>query len=106
MGNNSTRDVKIMAPLKYCEINRILTWSETCFIIHASINNEVPTFTITVTKLYVPVVSLSTQHNAKLLQQLKSCFRRTINWNKYQLIVTEQERNRYLGYLIDSKFRE
>ena len=36
------------------------------------------------TKLYVPIVTLSAQDNAKLLQQLNSGFRRTINWNKYQ----------------------
>ena len=36
------------------------------------------------TKLYVPVVTLSTQDNAKLLLQLKSGFETTINWNKYQ----------------------
>ena len=36
------------------------------------------------TYLYVPVVNLSTQDNAKLLQELKSGFERTINWNKYQ----------------------
>ena len=41
-------------------------------------------FTITDTKLYVPVVTLSTQDNTKLLQQLKSGFKRTINWNKHQ----------------------
>ena len=41
-------------------------------------------FQITDTKLYVPVVILSTQDNAKLLQQLKSGFKRTINQNKYQ----------------------
>ena len=39
---------------------------------------------ITETKLYVLVVTLSTQDNAKLLQQLKSGFKRTINWNKYE----------------------
>ena len=41
-------------------------------------------FEITDTKLYVSVVTLSTQDNAKLLQQIKSGFKRTINWNKYQ----------------------
>ena len=41
------------------------------------------TFTITETNLYVPVVTLSTQDNAKLLSQLKSCFKRTISRNKY-----------------------
>ena len=55
--------------------------------------NQVPTFTITDTKLYVSVVILSTQDNGKLLQQLKSGFKRTINWNKYQLKVTTRERN-------------
>ena len=39
------------------------------------------TFAITDTNLYVPVVNLSTQNNAKLLQQLKSSFGRTIIWN-------------------------
>ena len=40
-------------------------------------------FKITDTKLYVPVVTLSTQDNAKLLQQLKSDSKRVVNWNKY-----------------------
>ena len=70
-------------------------------MLDASINNQVPTFTITDTKLYVPVVILSTQDNAKLFQQLKSGFKRTINWNKYQSKVTLQERNQFLYYLIN-----
>ena len=41
------------------------------------------TFLINDTKLYVPVVNLSIQDNIKLLEQLKSGFKRTINWNKY-----------------------
>ena len=41
-------------------------------------------FKITETKLYVPVVTLSTQDNVKLLKQLKSDFKRTIKWNKYE----------------------
>ena len=45
--------------------------------------NQNTTFAITETKLYVPMVTLSTQDNAKLLQQLKSCFKRTISWNKH-----------------------
>ena len=48
---------------------------------------------ITNTKLYVPVVNLSPQDNAKLLQQFKSGFKRTINWSKYQSKVTPQEKN-------------
>ena len=46
---------------------------------------------ITDTKLYVPIVTLST--NDKLLQQLKSEFKRTINWNKYQSKATIQAQN-------------
>ena len=60
-------------PLINCEINLILTWLENCFIIAnpVPINNQVPTFSIADTKPYVLVVTLSTQDNAKLLQQLK-----------------------------------
>ena len=66
--------------------------------------NKVPTFTIVDIKLYVPVLGLSFQNNAKLLQQLKSGFKRTINWNKYESKTT-QARNQYLDYLIDLSFQ-
>ena len=49
------------------------------------------TFAITDTKHYVLVVTLSTQDNAQLLQQLKSAFKRTINWYNYQSKITIQE---------------
>ena len=68
-------------PLTNCEVNLILTWSPNCVISSATGETK---FKITETKLYVPVVTLSTQDNAKLLQQLKSGFKRTINWNKYE----------------------
>ena len=42
-----------------------------------------PTFAITDTKLYVPIVTLWTQDNAELCKQLESGFIKTINWNKY-----------------------
>ena len=90
-------NVEIMFPLKYlsnfwrtlemylinCEVELILYWSANCVIIYTDVANQVPTFTITETNLYVPVVTLSTQDNAKLLPQLKSGFKRTISWNKY-----------------------
>ena len=59
-----------------CEINLILTWSEKCVL---SNDTKATTFAITDTKFYVLVVTPSTQDNAKLLQQLKSGFKRTIN---------------------------
>ena len=101
-GNDGTKNVKIRVPLEYlsnfcrtleipwinCEINLILTWCNRCFIIDNPIDNQEPTFTVTDTNLSVPVVTLSTQDNAKLLEQLNSGFKRTINWNKYEPKVT------------------
>ena len=60
-----------------------MTWSRDCVISYTNVNQQNPTFTITETNLYVPIVTLSTQDNAKLLPRLKSGFRRTISWNKY-----------------------
>ena len=60
---------------------------------------------ITDTKLFVPVVTLSTQYNIKLLKQLESGFKRIINWNKYLHKTTNQARNRYLDFLIDPSFQ-
>ena len=70
-------------PLINCEVNLILIWSSTCVIVSTNNANQNATYTITNTRLYVPVVTLSTQENAELLQQLKSGFKRVINWNKY-----------------------
>ena len=59
-------------------------------------DTKATTFAIADTKVYVPVVILSTQDNVKLLQQLKSGFKRTINLNKYQSRVSRQAPNPYL----------
>ena len=67
-----------------CEINLILDWAEDCVLIYGGINDHLPKSAIADAKLYVPVVTLSTQENVKLLNQLISGFKRTINWNKYQ----------------------
>ena len=56
-------------------------------------------------QLYVPVVTLSTQDNSKLLQQLKAGFKRTINWNKYQSKKSTKAQNRYLDFLISPSFQ-
>ena len=89
-------------PLINCEVNLILTWSPTCVI--SSANGETK-FKITETKLYVPIVTLSIQDNAKLLQQLKSGFKRAINWNKYESNITTFAQNRYLNHLINPSFQ-
>ena len=70
-------------PLINYEITLDLNWSENCVIVATDVANQGATFSITDTKLYVPVVTLATQDNTKLLEQLKSGFKITINWNKY-----------------------
>ena len=113
----NTKDVEIILPLKYlssfwrtlemplinCENNLILTWSKYCIISSATGKTK---FKITETKLYVPVVTLSTQDNAKLFQQLKSRFKRTTNWNKYESSPKTYAQNRYLNHLISPSFQE
>ena len=54
-----------------CETNLILTWYTNCVIVSTNVANQNATFEITYIKLYVPVVTLSTQDNSKLHQQLK-----------------------------------
>ena len=113
---DNEKDVEIMVPLKYlsnfwrtlemplinCEVNLILTWSSTCVITNS---NGAGTFEITDTKLYVPVVTLSTQENTKLLQQLKSGFKRVINWNKYLSKPELIRRNLNLNHLVEPSFQ-
>ena len=70
-------------PLINCEINLILTWSRKIVITE----------------------TLSAPDNAKLLQQLKSGFKRTIIWNKYQSSIKTYAQNRYLNHLVDPGFK-
>ena len=60
-----------------------LFWSANHVIVYADVANQGVIFVIIETKLYATVVTLSTQENAKLLTQLKSGFKTTINWNRY-----------------------
>ena len=114
--DGNTKDVEIIVPIKYlskfwrtlemrlidCEVTLILTWSKDCVITNSTGEGK---FTITGTKLYVPVVTLSTKDNAKLLQQLKSGFKKTISRNKYESSVKTFTQNRYLNYLINPSFQ-
>ena len=87
------------------EVNLILTWSTNCVIVSTNIANQNATFEITDTKLYVPVVTLSTQDNCKLLQQLKSGLKRLISWNKYLLKPGLLRRNPNLNHLVEPSFQ-
>ena len=115
-GNGNAKDVEIIVPLKYlsnfcrtlempliiCEVNLTLTWSKDCVITHSTGEGK---FAITETKLYVPVVTLSSKDNEKLLQQLKSGFKKTISWNKYESSIKTFVQNRYLNCLINPSFQ-
>ena len=114
--NGNEKDVEIMVPLKYlsnfwrtlemplinCEVNLILTWSSTCVIINST---GAGTFAISDRKLHVPVITLSTQDNSKLLQQLKSGFKRITNWNKYLSKPELLTRNPDLNHFIEPIFQ-
>ena len=107
--NSGTKGIEIMVPLKYllnfwrkqeiplinCEITLHLKYSRKCTIVVGIANNQNQTFQINDTKLYVPVVALSTEQNKNLLEQLESGFKRIINWNKYLTKTTNRAQNRY-----------
>ena len=87
--------------LMNCDNYLILTWAPNCVI--SSATGSI-TFAITDTKLYIPVVTQSSQDDSKLLQQLKSGFKRAINWNKHKSKLSTKAQNRCLDYLIDPSF--
>ena len=105
-----------MVPIKYlsnfwrtlemslinCEIYLLLTWSSTCVITNST---GLGSFAIADRKLYVPVVSLSTQDNAKLLEQLQSGFKSVTNWNKYLSKLELLVQNPNLNHLVEPSFQ-
>ena len=78
------------------------TWSSTCVTTES---NGAGTFAITDKKLYVPAVALSRQENTKFLQQLKSGFKRVINWNKYLSKPELLAQNPNLNHLVEPSFQ-
>ena len=85
-----------------CTISLTLTWPIKCVLCN---DIKATTDVIIGTKRYVPVVTSSTKDSAKLLQQLKLGFNRTINRNKYQSRVTRKTPKPYLDYSIDPGFQ-
>ena len=127
--NDSLMNAKVVIPLKHlrnfwrvlniplinCEVEFILAWSKNCVLVDmaeraaqdgnpAIIAPSGATFKIKATKLYVPVVTLSKEIDIKLLELLKSGFKRTIKWNKYRSQMTFQPQNTNSNYLIDPTF--
>ena len=91
-------------PLINFEITIFLTQPEEYILVTGTVNDQETNFAISDTKLYLPVVTLLAQDNAKLLQQLKTGIKRTINWSKYQSGLILHTENPYLNYLIELSF--
>ena len=114
--DGNEKDVEIMVPLKYLsnfwrtlemplinsEVTLILLWSPSCVITNSTGEGK---FKITDTNLYAAVVTLSTEDNQKLLQQLRPGLKRVINWNKYLSKPVLLAQNPNLNYLIDPSFQ-
>ena len=110
--NVTTIGIKIAVPLKYLsnfwrslqmplinyKVELSLKWIENCVLTSAAIgananatDADSATFKITDAKLYVPVVTLSTEDNLKLVKQLNEGFKRSVYWNRYKVIDNKVE---------------
>ena len=111
--NGVFKDVKIAVPLKYlsnfwrslemplinCKIHLELNWSKDCVM--SSIVGTT-TFEITNTKLFVPIVTLSSKDNVKLVKLLEEGFKRPVYWNEYQ---TKIDNNNLTRFPLDASFQ-
>ena len=91
-------------PLFNSEVEFTLTWSAIYIVTYTDVADQASTFRITETNIFVPVGTLSTQNNAKLLPQLKPGFERTISWNKYLLKPELSAENITLNQLMEPSF--
>ena len=88
--------------LMNCKIEFSLKWYENCILSSAW---TAATFTITDTKLYVPIVTLKTEDNTKLSKLLSEGFKRSIYWNKYEIISKNYDDNEYIRERLDASFQ-
>ena len=104
-------------PLINCKVDLSLRWIEKCVLTTAAIGADAnatgadsATFKITDAKLYVPVVILSREDNAKLAKQLNEGFKRPVYWNKYKVIdnkvleITDANAEKHIRELLDSSY--
>ena len=116
--NGVFKNVKISIPLKYlssfwrslemplinCKIHLELNWSNDCVM--STIANT--KFKITNPKLYVvPIVTLSSKDNAKLVKLLEDGFNRPVYWNEYQTKIEAKEfdNNNLKRFPLDASFQ-
>ena len=89
-------------PLINCKVEFSLKWYENCIL---SSSGTAATFTITDTKLYVPIVTLKTEDNAKLSKLLNEGFKRSVYWNKYKIILKDYAANENIRGRFDARFQ-
>ena len=119
--NGTKKGVKIAVPLKYfsnfrrslempllnCKVALSITWIENCVLTSA----PVATFKITDAKLYVSIVTLSSEDNVKLSKILSEGFKRSIYWNKHKVIdnmvveIAHNHEEKYIRELLDSSYQ-
>ena len=101
-----------------CKVVLSLIWIESCVLTTAAINANADatgadsaTFKITDAKLYVPIVTLSVEDNAKLSKLLSEGFKRPIYWNEYKVIpnkiveIAAINEEKYIRELLDSSYQ-
>ena len=94
-------------PLINRKIELSLNWIEKCLLTTA----KTAIFKITDAKLYVPIVTLSTEDNVKLLKLLSLGFKRIVYWNEYKMIdnkiveIANNNEEKYIRELLDSSWQ-
>ena len=85
-------------PVLNCKIHLELNCNKNCVMYGAdtyaggdNVNNREAVFKVTSTKLYVPIVSLSTKDNANLTKQLSEGFKRSVYWNEYKSKIEQKK---------------
>ena len=75
------------------QVELSLRWIENCVLTTAAVGANADdtcadsaTFKITDAKLYVPIVTLLAEDNAKLSKLLSEGFKRSVYWEKYKVI--------------------
>ena len=124
-GNDrSIKNTKIVVPLKYlsnffrslamplinCKIHLELNWNNNCVMDGADTyadGNRETVFKITSTKLYVPIVTVSTKDNINLTKQLNEGFKRLMYWNKYKSKIETKtaDNNNVTRFPLDAYFQ-
>ena len=105
-------------PLINCKAELSLNWIENCVLTSAAIdanaNNtgaDIATFKIIDAKIYVPIVTLSAEGNAKLSKLLCEGFKRSVYWDKYNVIdntvveIAANNEEKYIRLLLDSSYQ-